>query len=177
MASTAISRDNIPGWGADLDPKNRPASRREANSESVADARRDQEYELVERQVPKVEILVSTEHKKLPPIFGTSCPPKGLSGVFRRLAFRFSEGQKAHWLILILADRIDVYESALGDLLRGRPDNPFAEMGLKTEFRRGGFFSRFGQNRADVRRWRQQFVLVAGLGAASYLTWKAISRD
>jgi len=33
--------------------------------------------------------------------------------------------------------------------LRGRPDNPITETGIKTEFTHHGFSSRFGAKRAD----------------------------
>jgi hypothetical protein len=158
MSTARILKSEVPGWGADLDLKNRPAVPREANRESVLD-QHGGDYDRIPRQVPRVKILVSSEHLKLTPVFGTSCPPHGLSGKLRELAFRFSEGKKAHWLILMAADRVDVVESALANLIRLRSHNPLAEMGIKTEFRRGGFFSRFGHHRADTRRWRQELLL------------------
>ena len=167
MARSNARRSEIIGWGADLDVNHRPAVPKEANRESVGDASTDDDRKKIPQQKRRVEILVSTEHKRLTPIFGTACPPKGLSGVFRRIAFQFSEGQKAHWMILILADRIDVYESTLGNFMRGHLHNPLNEMGLKTEFRRGGFRSRFGQHRADTRRWGQQIIL-ASVGIAVF---------
>jgi hypothetical protein len=36
------------------------------------------------------------EHKFLTPVFGTSCPPRGVSGALRKLAYRkFSEADAA----------------------------------------------------------------------------------
>src|SRR4051794_1377892 len=113
MATTSNLKSNVVGWGADLDPYFRPGVPREKNDESVTDFRERSEYELIPREIPKVEILVSTEHKRITPIFGTACPPHGLSGMLRRFAFKYSEGKKSHWLILLLADRVDVVESAL----------------------------------------------------------------
>ncbi len=55
----------------------------------------------------------SIEHAMLTPVFGTSCPPKALSGVMRRFAYRkYSEGRAAHWLLLLAAVRVDAVESA-----------------------------------------------------------------
>ncbi|HAR44315.1 MAG TPA: hypothetical protein DCS07_17075 [Bdellovibrionales bacterium] len=180
MPSANRLRASIPGWGADLDPSKRPAAHREANRENILDVVGQNEYELIPSQTPCVEILVSTEHKRLPPIFGTACPPKGLSGVIRRFAFRFSEGQKLHWNILLFADRVDVIESSIGALLRGHPDNPFKERGLRAEFRRSGFPARFGHNRADTKRWGQQALLglaVIGAGAFIYQSRRRLHQD
>ena len=61
----------------------------------------------------------SIEHKFLPPVFGTACPPKGISGVMRKIAYkRYSEARAAHWLILMAADRVDAAESRLRGLVK-----------------------------------------------------------
>jgi hypothetical protein len=62
-------------------------------------------------------------------VFGTACPPRGLSGALRNLAFEYSEGTARHWLTLLLADRVDVLESAAAAVLKGNPDNFIAEKG------------------------------------------------
>jgi hypothetical protein len=49
------------------------------------------------------------------------------------LAFRFSESQWAHWLLLIFADRINVVEGNLQDLRRGHVPNIPVEMGVRAE--------------------------------------------
>lgn len=59
-------------------------------------------------QLQKVEILRSNERPGLTPVFGTSTPPSGLSGMLRRAAFKFSENDLRHWLILLFADRVNV---------------------------------------------------------------------
>jgi len=65
-----------------------------------------------------VEILQSTEHFRRPPVFGTSVPPRGVSGWIRRRAFRHSENDLRHWLMLLFADRVDVVESLASDARR-----------------------------------------------------------
>jgi len=40
-------------------------------------------------------------------------PPRGLSGLVRRAAYRVPDHRPRHWMLLLLADRIDVAESAL----------------------------------------------------------------
>jgi hypothetical protein len=87
----------------------------------------------------------------LTPVFGTSCPPKGLSGKIRRLAYaRYSEARAAHWLLLLAASRVGTVESTLGSFLSGHPDNVLAETGAHAEFTHGGLSSRLGHKRADV---------------------------
>lgn len=43
-------------------------------------------------------------------VFGTGEPPRLLSGAVRRLAYRIPEYRTSHWLLLMGADRIDVWE-------------------------------------------------------------------
>lgn len=163
--NTEALKSQIKGWGADLDPKNRPNYPKETDKTPVAEAK----HVELEKQVPKTKILVSPEHKGLTPVFGTSCPLKGMSGLIRSYAFNFSEGKKIHWLLLLLGDRVDVFESAAMSLLKGKAHNPFAEMGLGAEFKDGAFRSRFTNHRSDARRWRNEAFILAGLGGVSYL--------
>jgi hypothetical protein len=65
MNTPSILKAKVPGWGADLDSKNRPGVPREKNSESVTDLRADREYDLVPRQRSSVEVLVSSEHLRM----------------------------------------------------------------------------------------------------------------
>src|SRR3954469_20748092 len=137
-------RARIPGWGVDLDPADRPAVPRERFDPEGSGAH----WEFPERQPEKWPRERSIEHKFLTPVFGTSTPPRGLSGVVRRYAYRsYSEGRAAHWLLLILADRIDAAEHHLQSLLTGRPDNPVTESGIKAEFTNHGWKARAQPNR------------------------------
>ncbi len=47
-------------------------------------------------QPQTVEVLGSTEHNRRTAVYGTSTPPKGLSGAIRRQAFKKSEGKWSH---------------------------------------------------------------------------------
>jgi hypothetical protein len=168
-------RARIPGWGADLDPKDRPAVPRERFDPGASGAH----WDFPERQEEKWPRERSIEHKFLTPVFGTSCPPKALSGAMRKYAYRkYSEGRAAHWLVLIAADRVDAWESHLGSLLTLHPDNPITETGVLSEFSRHGVSSRFGQGRADVKHlWIDPLIiaapwlLAAGAGFAVAWTW------
>jgi hypothetical protein len=152
-------RDRIPGWGADLDPADRPSVPRERFDPSLSGAH----WEHPERQPEKWPRERSVEHTELPPVFGTTCPPRGLSGVIRRLAYaKYSEGQAAHWLLLMAGDRVDTVENTLRSLLTTHPDNPITETGVLAEFNRHGVRSRLGRNRADVKHhWMDPFIVGA----------------
>ena len=139
-------RARIPGWGADLDPNDRPSVPRERLDPSLSGAH----WEFPERQVENWPRERSVEHQFLTPVFGTSSPPKGISGIMRKYAYRYSEARATHWLILIAADRVDSLESNLQSLFTRRPDNPITESGLTSEFSHHGIKSRLGQKRADL---------------------------
>ena len=121
----------INGWGSDLDLRVRPGVPRDKAPQIGGELL----YPPIEQQVPRIRIHKSTEHARLTPVFGTSCPPKGLSGWIRDFAYKFSEGRLAHWMGLMLADRVDVAEGVLSDLAHARIPNIPKEMGLKSEWK------------------------------------------
>jgi hypothetical protein len=82
-------REEIVGWGVDRDRERRPGVPRE------------------------IEAGVETETR-----FGRSpvtetVPLRGLSGLMRKAAYRREDWQTSRWMLLLLADRVDVIESAL----------------------------------------------------------------
>ncbi len=78
-------------------------------------------WEEPERQrPPDVPVLKRVELDELTPTFSTAIPPRGLSGLMRRLAYDTPEHLVRHVLLLLLADRVDVVESRLRGLV-GRP--------------------------------------------------------
>jgi len=176
--SAAALLARIPGWGADLDPKDRPSVPREQYDPGRSGAR----WDFPDRQPELWPRERSIEHKFLTPVFGTSCPPKGLSGVMRKVAYaRYSEGRAAHWLILLAADRVDAVESHLASFLTTRPDNPITETGVLSELSRGGLRSRIGQGRADLSHQGLDPVIVAGpwilAGGLAYAAARALNRS
>ncbi len=122
---------HIQGWGADLDHANRPAYPRERIPPRLEGVH----WHEPEQQPQTVEILHSNERPGITPVFGTSVPPSGLSGSIRRYAFKFSENDLRHWMLLLFADRVNMFEGIGQDLARGHIPNVFAEMGGKAEFK------------------------------------------
>jgi hypothetical protein len=163
-------RARIPGWGADLDRKDRPSYPRERPGIETG-----AHWDFPERQPETRPREMSIEHKFLTPVFGTSTPPSGLSGVMRKYAYKYSEGRAAHWLILLAADRVNAWESHLRSFATLRPDNPVTETGVLSEFSRHGVRSRFGRKRADLsHQWLDPVVvggpwILAGAGALAAL--------
>jgi len=152
-------RQAIPGWGADLDPADRP-SVPQARFEPEATGAR---WEFPDRQQELVPRERSIEHRFLTPVFGTSAPLHGLSGRIRRAAYeRYSEGRAAHWLMLLGADRVDAITSHLRSFATLRPDNPITETGIVSELTHHGVSSRFGRGRADVKHQWLDPIIVAG---------------
>jgi hypothetical protein len=47
------------------------------------------------------------------PVFSSAVPPRGLSGVVRRLAYGVPEHRTARWTLLLAADKLDVLEHRL----------------------------------------------------------------
>jgi hypothetical protein len=123
---------HIQGWGADLERENRPAvpmERMPPRLDGVTP------LDQLEDQPIKMKIYHSTERPGVTPLFGTSTPPSGLSGRLRDVAYRWSENDLRHWLLLLLADRINVVEGIAQDLGRGHVPNIYAEMGGPAELK------------------------------------------
>jgi hypothetical protein len=136
-----IDPTSVVGWGVDANPENDPTY-------PYRDRSRDQgltkAWERPQQQQSDVEILQSIEHLRTPAVFGTSTPPHGVSGMVRRVAFRWSESNWLHWLLLMGADRINVVEGVVEDLGRGKIPNLPAEMGARAEWQHNkrGFFTK-----------------------------------
>jgi hypothetical protein len=152
-------RARIPGWGADLDPADRPAVPRERFDPAATGAH----WDLPERQEEVTPRERSIEHGMLPPVFGATVPLRGVSGLIRRHAYaRYSEGRAAHWLLLLLGDRVDAVESHLASLATTRPDNPITESGILSELAHRPVHSRTAGRRADLKHMWLDPILVAG---------------
>jgi hypothetical protein len=159
MTKALVDTATIPGWGVDADPENDPTY----PIRHIEDQTRGLTWNRPAQQHPDVEVLQSIEHNRLPAVVGTSTPPSGLSGMIRRAAFRRSESDWWHWLLLMGADRLNVVEGVVSDLSRGKVPNIPAEMGMRSELR---------HNRKGVAK---KAAVVAVLGAAVF-AWSRRSR-
>jgi hypothetical protein len=154
---------HIRGWGADVDPENRPAVPMERTPPRLDGVH----WDAPEQQVAPHGHAIhhSTERPGITPVFGTSVAPAGVSGRMRDLAFRYSENDLRHWLILLGADRVNMVEGLLSDLAHGHVPNLWKEMGLASEWR---------YNRAGFVRKAATAAALAGL--AVYLMKRRRSR-
>lgn len=110
---------NVPGWGVDAVPGARPGvPLRPERPLPAPGARIDTPKQRPQKPITRRRALYLE-----PRVVGTRQPPRGLSGLLRRFAYRIPEHEARHWLTLLLADRIDVVEhrltSARGALLLG----------------------------------------------------------
>jgi hypothetical protein len=154
---TPKDNSRINGWGVDVDPKNDPTYPMKHRNDGE---HAGYSWERPAQQPITVEVLHSNERSDLTSVFGTSTPPSGLSGMIRRVAFKYSESSYGHWLPLMLADRVGVLEGVLADVERGRVPNVFAERGWKAEWE---------HNRMSLVR-RVLIAVVLASGAVTYLS-------
>ena len=122
---------HIKGWGVDMNPKNDPTY-------PIKDPRTDVEqqgytWERPTQQAESVEVLHSNERPNVSAVFGTVAPPSGLSGILRRYAITHSESRQMHWVPLVVADRINVVEGIIDDLIHGKVPNIPKEKGMKAD--------------------------------------------
>ncbi|MDR6691670.1 hypothetical protein J2X55_002593 [Microbacterium sp. 1154] len=149
-------RARIPGWGADLDPADRPSFPKEQAQDLNA------HWTFPDEQPePEGGRERSIEHGRLTPVFGTAQPLHGVSGAIRRYAYaRFSEARAAHWLLLLGADRVEAAGAHLRSLGSRHPDDPITESGILAERRWAPLAGRRG--RVDARHQWIDPLLVAG---------------
>ncbi|HEX6363762.1 MAG TPA: hypothetical protein VFZ93_12440 [Albitalea sp.] len=150
------ARPDVPGWGVDLDRKNRPAVPMERTPPRL-------DHPPPGEPSPQpldIQVFHSSERPGVTPIFGTSVPPSGLSGRVRKVAFGYSENDIRHWMLLLFADRINVVEGLLGDLARGHVPRIYREMGGRAELK---------HNPAGAAR---KAAVVAAVAALAIIAWR-----
>lgn len=167
-------RERIPGWGADLDPADRPSFPREQPGIPTG-----AHWDLPEQQPGGVGREKSVEHLRLTPVFGTAQPLKGLAGAIRRHAYAaYSEGQAAHWLLLVLGDRVDSATAHVTSLATMRPDDPITQTGVLGERSRRPLASRFRRGRVDLKHaWLDPIVVVGPWVVTVFFAARLISRS
>ena len=132
MQNAGKDYSHITGWGVDANRQNDPTIPMKKRNDGE---HAGYSWQRPAQQRADVEVLQSNERPNLTATFGTSTPPRGLSGALRRRAFRHSESSYLHWLPLMLADRINVVEGVVSDVARGRIPNIFAELGWAAEWK------------------------------------------
>ena len=103
----AVGPKNMPYWGVDLLLADRPGVPREVPARSLPGA-----HDLAPQPVER-KVLTRPELSRPTTVFSTALPPWGLSGLLRRLAYRYPDNLVRHWMLLLLADRVDAIESAV----------------------------------------------------------------
>lgn len=164
-------RARIPGWGADRDPADRPAFPREQPGIETG-----AHWEPPEQQPTHgIRRERSVEHERLTPVFGTAQPLHGLSGAIRRYAYdRYSEGQAAHWLLLVIGDRVDAITAHLRSFVSRRPDDPITQSGVLGERGRHPVSSRLRPGRIDMKHaWMDPILIVGPWILAGVLVFRA----
>lgn len=160
----AVDREayaHIPGWGSDGDKHQRPAVPMERTPPRLEGVH----WERPPQQKRSVEVLHSTERPGLTPVYGTTVPPRGFSGVLRRFGFRYSENDVRRWMILLLADRVDVVEGLISDVASGHVPRIYTEMGGRAELR---------HNPAGAAR---KAVTVLAIAGVAYWLWQRRQRE
>ena len=111
--STETPTDVSNGWGADHSPLERPGIPQEQDPpRRLACAH----WLEPEQQASDPKPLVG-QGLRLTPVFSSAVPPRGVSGALRRLAYRMPDYRARRWLLLMVADRIDVLEHRPGRLV------------------------------------------------------------
>lgn len=103
-----IDPSQIPGYGVDADPSRRPGIPKEIRGVPHAGP-----GELTQQRSDVRVFVKERPHGSLTPVYGTGEPPRGVSGKLRRIAYGFPVNWTRHWMLLLFADRVDVWERRL----------------------------------------------------------------
>ncbi|HWE22804.1 MAG TPA: hypothetical protein VG496_02575 [Myxococcales bacterium] len=110
-----MTHANEPVYGSDLPGSERPGVPMETSPRALTPT---VHWREPERQPPDRRVTKRRELQQLTPVFSSAYPPRGISGVLRRAAYRIPETHPQHFLTLMLADRVDVLEHRVARLLK-----------------------------------------------------------
>ena len=100
----AVEPVQRPPWAdVDLDRARRPGHLRTREPRPFPNTRFPPERQQGLPAMPKH----NRPNKPFPPVFGTSTPLRGLSGAVRTLAYGLPDHKPAHWLLMMLGDRVE----------------------------------------------------------------------
>lgn len=120
-----------PVAGADLPDDERPGVPMEHPPHALT-ATAPEQYE---RMRPRRGLTHRSERRSMTPVFGTAQPLHGISGLLRRIAYSTHETRARHWMMLLLADRVDVMERRVAKLVKIVAIVPAAAAGMVLAFR------------------------------------------
>ena len=100
-------------WGVDRDLERRPGVPSHRAPQLMANAQVDIVRMDPARSAP---FKHGRSNREWPPVFGTVCQPKGLSGLVRKWANSYPDHKARHWMLKLLGDRVDSFEHRLGKL-------------------------------------------------------------
>jgi hypothetical protein len=104
-----MPRKQTKGRAPDQDMRKRPG----VPMEDVTPEPRPGARTPIEQQHSDVTFFKGADRKQMPPVYGTAQPPAGLSGLIRKLAYRYPDSQARRWMMLMLADRVDAVEHGM----------------------------------------------------------------
>ena len=90
----------------DLYPERRPGGPMESRPRPAAGTHWDEPP----KQPEHGRVFRHARLDTLTPVFGTAQPPRALSGFLRRTAYAMPDSLVRHWMLLMLADRVDALE-------------------------------------------------------------------
>jgi hypothetical protein len=128
MTTALGSNKNVFGWGVDADKKIRPNYPMWKPAVKGTGAHWD-----VPEQQKNFNDFYSIERPGPTHVFGHTVAPKGLSGLIRKFAFKYSEGSWTHWMALIFADRVNVFEGIFDDIRHGTRPRFLLERGWRMD--------------------------------------------
>jgi hypothetical protein len=106
--------DEIRSKAADLSPAERPG----VPMEHAPHKLHPHAPEHYARMKPRQGVVHRKELQAMTPVFGTAQPLHGISGAVRRIAYGTRETKARHWMLLLMADRIDVLEHRVARLVK-----------------------------------------------------------
>lgn len=158
----------IPGWGADLDPNDRPSVPKLKYDPAATGAH----WDFPEPQPRKWPRERSIEHELLTPVFGTATPARGFPGRSADSPTT-STAKPGPPSGCYCSRRIGSTpgETTCARISPPARNTPITETGIQSEFTHHGLASRMGRKRADLSQhvWMDPWfagpwILTGGIG-------------
>jgi hypothetical protein len=136
--TTPLRPSPPPGAGVDLDPARRPGVPREREPRPWPHTR----YPPVRMEGEPAVSLHGRPGKRMPPVFSTALPLRGVSGRIRALGYRYPDHRLRHWLLILAGDRVESAGARITGLARMAAPGLLAVLGMRV----------LGMRRARKRR-------------------------